>query len=95
MAFSRNSDGSEMNRELFRQLRRPLVQIPMKQSPCQSVETNEDDVSPRRNTREFFRPTANELACLLHKIPGARAFTRTDERENRFARLLNRGSSLE
>jgi len=83
------------NRSLVQQLRQQPRQIPMKQFPVQPVETSEDDVNSRRNTKEFLRPTAHELACIIHRIPGARSSSVTDERANRFARLLNRGSSLE
>jgi hypothetical protein len=67
----------------------------MEQFPVQPAETSEDDLSSGRNSKEFLSPTAHELAYIIHRIPGARRSSVTDERANRFAHLLNRGSSLE
>jgi hypothetical protein len=63
---------------------------------AQGLQMNQHDVSRRRNSEEFLEPTAQELARLIHRgNPGSCLSAQADERANRFARLLNSGSSLE
>jgi hypothetical protein len=62
---------------------------------AQVAETDQHNVSRPRSFREFVGPSAAELLRIIEPKPGDCLFAQTDERANSFARLLNRGSSLE
>lgn len=82
-----------MNKNVFIQVASPQSQLPAKKSPM--AQKDEADVNHQGGCRGFLPPSQLELACLFQNNPGARASTRLNERDNGFARLLNRGSSLE
>jgi len=62
---------------------------------AQVPKTDQQDVSRLRSFRRFADPTAVELVRLIKPKSSNCPHAQADERANSFARLLNRGSSLE
>jgi hypothetical protein len=61
----------------------------------QVAETKEHDIYPLRGAGEFIGPTAAELVSLFYPTADNLISAETNQGANCFARLLNRGSSLE
>ena len=59
------------------------------------VVVTESETHEPPDFQEFRVPTAQELGRLIYRGAGDCLSTATDEQNNLFARLLNRGSSLD
>ena len=67
----------------------------IKPAAVQLAETSQPHVTRLQSHSLFRGPTAEELDRLIHVIPKNVISDQQNERDNCFAGLLNRGSSLE